>query len=88
MGKGLRSQTGTCFGTLAKGSRYLEIAEGYITRIALDENDLIIGYEFVHLGKMMEAVKKGVDANEALEKAKGTYGRFSEAAKYVDPRQE
>ncbi len=88
LGKGLRSQTGTCFGTLAKGSRYLEIAEGYITRIALDENDLIIGYEFVHLGKMMEAVKKGVDANEALEKAKGTYGRFSEAAKYVDPRQE
>ena len=88
LGKGLRSQTGTCFGTLAKGSRYLEIAEGYITRIALDENDLIIGYEFVHLGKMMEAVKKGIDANEALEKAKGTYGRFSEAVKYVDPRQE
>lgn len=88
LGKGLRSQTGTSFGTLAKGSRYLEIAEGYITRIALDENDLIIGYEFVHLGKMMESVKKGMDANEAMEKAKGTYGRFAEAAKYVDPREE
>ena len=37
---------------------------------------------------MMEAVKKGVDANEALAKATGTYGRFAEAAKVIDPRQE
>ncbi len=88
LGKGLRSQVGTMFGTLAKGPRYLEMAEGYCTRIALDENDEIIGYEFVHLGKMMEMVKKGVDAAEALEKAKGSYGRFADAAKYIDPRQE
>lgn len=88
LGKGLRSQVGTSFGTLAKGPRYLEIAEGYITRLALDKDDLIIGYEFVNLGKVMESVKKGVDANEAIEKAKGTYGRFAEAARYVDPRQE
>ncbi len=88
LGKGLRSQVGTSFGTLAKGPRYLEIAEGYITKLALDKDDLIIGYEFVNLGKVMESVKKGVDANEAIEKAKGTYGRFAEAARYVDPRQE
>ena len=36
----------------------------------------------------MESIKKGVDANEALEKAKGTYGRFADAAKYIDPRKE
>ena len=88
LGKGLRSQVGTMFGTLAKGPRYLEMAEGYCTRIALDENDEIIGYEFVHLGKMMEMIKKGVEAAEALEKAKGSYGRFADAAKYIDPRQE
>ena len=88
LGKGLRSQVGTMFGTLAKGPRYLEMAEGYCTRIALDENDEIIGYEFVHLGKMMEMIKKGVEAGEALEKAKGSYGRFADAAKYIDPRQE
>ena len=64
------------------------MAEGYCTRIALDENDEIIGYEFVHLGKMMEMIKKGVEAAEALEKAKGSYGRFADAAKYIDPRQE
>jgi NifU-like protein involved in Fe-S cluster formation len=88
LGKGLRGQVGTTFGTKKKGARYLEIAEGYITKMALDEEDQIIGYEFIHLGKMMDAVKKGTDANEALQKAKGTYGRFSEGVKYIDPRQE
>jgi NifU-like protein involved in Fe-S cluster formation len=88
LGKGLRSQIGTMYSTTAKGPRYLEMAEGYITRIALDENSEIIGYEFVHMGKMMEMVKKGADANEALKKATGKYGRFDEAQKYVDPRHE
>ena len=88
LGKGLRSQVGTMFGTLEKGPRYLEMTEGYCTRVALDANDEIIGYEFVSLGKFMDFVKKGIDANEALEKAKGTYGRFAEAAKYIDPRKE
>ena len=81
LGKGLRTQTGTMFGTKAKGTRYLEMAEGYCTRMALDADDQVIGYEFVHLGKVMEMVKNGVDANEAIEKAKGTYGRFKDAVK-------
>ena len=88
LGKGLRSQVGTMFATLAKGPRYLELAEGYVTRLAVDKDGAIIGYEFVNLGKMMESVTKGVDANEALAKAKGTYGRFAEAAKYINPRHE
>jgi NifU-like protein involved in Fe-S cluster formation len=88
LGKGLRSQVGTMFGTLAKGARYLEMAEGYCTRMALDKNDEVIGYEFIHLGKFMDMIKKGTDANEALKKAKGSYGRFNEAAKYIDPRHE
>ena len=88
LGKGLRSQIGTMFGTVAKGPRYLEMAEGYCTRMALDENDEVIGYEFVHLGKFMDFVKKGIDPKEALEKAKGHYGQWDSAAKYIDPRQE
>ena len=78
-------------GTLAKGPRYLEMAEGYIKTIALDKNDEICGYEFVHLGKFMDEIKKGTDANEALKKVTGTYGRFTEeqgAVKYIDPRHE
>jgi hypothetical protein len=76
------------YGTLAKGPRYLELAEGYVTRLALDAEDRIIGYEFIHLGKMMEMVKKGIAAQDAMDKAKGSYGRFTEAARYVDPRNE
>lgn len=88
LGKGLRSQVGTMYGTLAKGPRYMEMAEGYVTHVALDENNEIIGYEFVNLGKMMDSVKAGTDANVALKKATGSYGRFAEAVKVVDPRQE
>ncbi len=88
LGKGLRSQIGTMFATKAKGPRYLEMAEGYIKRLGVDADGAIIGYEFVNLGKMMDAIKKGTDANEALKGATGTYGRFAEAAKYVDPRHE
>jgi NifU-like protein involved in Fe-S cluster formation len=88
LGKGLRSQIGTMYGTLSKGPRYLEMAEGYVTRMALDEDGEVIGYEFVHLGKMMDMIKKGTDANEAVKKATGQYGRFDGAAKYIDPRVE
>ena len=88
LGKGLRSQVGTMFATRSKGPRYLEMAEGYVTRLALNSDDLITGYEFVNLGKMMEFIKKGDDANQALEKAKGNYGQFDQAVKYIDPRQE
>lgn len=88
LGKGLRSQIGTMFSSNIKGPRYLETAEGYIRRLALDEDDEIIGYEFVHIGKMMDMIKKGMDANEALTKATGSYGRFSNGVKYIDPRQD
>ncbi|MCX0376883.1 iron-sulfur cluster assembly scaffold protein [Clostridium perfringens] len=88
LGKGLRSQVGTMYGTLAKGPRYLEMAEGYVTKVALDADDQIIGYRFVHLGRMMEMVAKGISANEAMEKATGQYGRFDEAVRTIDPRHE
>ena len=88
LGKGLRSQVGTMYGTLKKGPRYLEMAEGYVTGIALDEEDQIIGYQFVNLGKMTDFIKKGDDPTTAYEKAKGQYGRVDDAVKIIDPRQE
>ena len=88
LGKGLRSQIGTTYATLKKGPRYLELAEGYITKVAVDKAGEIIGYKFVHLGKMMEMIAKGTDANEALEKASGQYGRVDDADKLIDPRHE
>ena len=88
LGKGLRSVTGTMYGTSAKGVRYLEMAEGYVTELALDADGEVIGYKFVNLGVMMDHIAKGTDANEALAKASGSYGRFAEAARTINPRKE
>ena len=88
LGKGLRSQVGTLYGTLKKGPRYLELAEGYVTKLALDEEGRIIGYEVVQLGKVMEAVRAGKDANEAIKANTSTKGRFADAVKTIDPREE
>ena len=88
LGKGHRSQVGTMYATLKKGPRYLEMAEGYVLKIGLDADNEIIGYQFVNLGKMVDAIKKGVDPKEAYESNIKTYGRFDEAVKKIDPRQE
>jgi len=88
LGKGFRSVTGTMYGTSHKGPRYMEMAEGYVRELALDADDEIIGYSFVNLGVMMAQIKKGVEPAEALAKASGTYGRFAEAVKKIDPRHE
>ena len=86
LGKGLRSQVGTMYSTGAKGVRYLEMAEGYVTHIGLDKDNQVIGYEFVNLGKMMEAIKDGMSANDALVKFTNSYGRYKEAVTKIDPR--
>ena len=88
LGKGHRSQVGTIYSTKVKGPRYLELAEGYIVEVGLDKDDQIIGYKYVNLGKMMENIKAGIEPMEAIEKASGTYGRFAEAVKKIDPRKE
>ena len=88
LGKGLRSQVGTMFATNKKGVRYLEMAEGYVLSIGLDANGEVIGYKFVHLGKMMEAIRNGVAPAEAYEKNIKSYGRYDEAVKYIDPRKD
>ena len=88
LGKGLRSQVGTMFATREKGPRYLEMTEGYCSQVALNKDNEIIGYEFISFGKMMDFIKAGMDANEAIEKAKGHYGQWDNAAKYIDPRKD
>ena len=91
LGKGLRSQVGTVFSTSLKGVRYLALAEGYIPKVAVDEDNQACGYQFVRIGKMLEDIRHGVDPKTAYEKNIGTYGRFSKedgAVKYIDPREE
>ena len=79
---------GTMYGTLEKGPRYLEMTEGYVTQVALDEENQIIGYKYVNFGKMMDFIKNGDDPATALQKASGQYGRIADAVRLVDPRKE
>ena len=88
LGKGARSMVGTTYGTLDKGPRYLELTDGYITDLALDENDEIIGYKYINFGKMMDFIKAGDEPKTAIEKASGQYGRVADAVKFIDPRKQ
>ena len=76
------------YSTGKKGVRYLEMAEGYVLKLALDEDNEVIGYQFVKLGKMLEDIRHGMEPGEAFKKNIGQYGRFDGAAKYIDPREE
>ncbi|MEZ8738398.1 iron-sulfur cluster assembly scaffold protein [Photobacterium swingsii] len=86
LGKTQRSQVGTSYATSAKGVRYMELAEGYVTKLALDDNNEVIGYQYLNLGKMMASVEKGVPAEEAMADATGVYGRFNDAVTTINPR--
>ncbi len=86
LGKNQRSQVGTSYATSAKGVRYMELAEGYVTKLALDDNNEVIGYQYLNLGKMMASVEKGVPAEEAMADATGVYGRFNDAVTTINPR--
>lgn len=88
LGKVKRSQVGTIYSTSLKGTRYLEVAEGYILEMGLDKDNNIIGYKYCNMGKMMANIKKGMDPKEAVEDAIGIYGRYNDAVKYIDPREE
>jgi len=88
LGKHLNSQVGTSYATKQKGVRYLQMTEGYVTKLALDSNKEVIGYEYVNTGGMMDAIMNGADPAESLKKHTKTFGRFSDAAKTINPRRQ
>lgn len=87
LGKTLSSNVATVYSSDDTGTRYLNLAEGYITKQALDENGEIIGYEYVAIGSLMKSLREGVDAKEALLKATKTYGRYNDGVSFIDPRE-
>ena len=88
LGKNRSSLVGTHYSTKQKGTRYLQTAEGYTNILALDENDEIIGYEYINLNNMMRLIKGGKDVKDAYNESIKTYGRFDEGVKFIDPRKE
>ncbi|MEG1751713.1 MAG: hypothetical protein RR140_01410 [Clostridia bacterium] len=87
LGKGHCSQIGTIYGS-KHGPKYLTLAEGYITKQALDSNGEIIGYEYVNMPELLKLVESGENSCVALQKSTKKYGRFDEAKSYVNPREE
>ena len=91
LGKNLRSQVGTMFATRKTGPRYLEMTEGYVETCAVDKDNQIIGYNCINFGKLMDALKAGKPAQEAIEGARTHYGRVTAdqgMVKLIDPRKE
>lgn len=88
LGHNLRSIVGTIYSSTQTGPRYFEIAEGYVLELGLDEENQIIGYKFVNLGKMMTLIREGKEPNAAFAASTGTYGRFADAVRTIDPRKE
>ncbi len=88
LGSTHHSRVGTVYSNDKTGVRYYNTTEGYITRLALDENSEIIGYEYVNLPRLLKNIRAGLDAKEALIKAAGTYGRFDEGKKFIDTMEE
>ena len=84
--------TGTIFSTKAKGVRYLELTEGYILQTALDKDNQVIGYKFVHLGKMMDAIRPRHRSQDRLREEhrylRPLQRRARGAVKWIDPREE
>lgn len=82
------SQVASCYGSREKGPRYLHVNEGYVTRMALDENDEVIGYELLNVGRMLALMKEGIPAGEAQARSMSHVGRFSEGRDFIDPRKD
>ena len=88
LGKNKMSQVGSVYSNEVTGTRYLNLTEGYITKQGMDEKGEIIGYEYLSVGSLMSNLQSGIDFNQALKKSIKTYGRFNEAVKIINPREQ
>ncbi len=88
LGKNLTSSVSTVYSNSKIGPRYLQLTEGYITKLALDSNKEIIGYEYLNVGNFMLMLEDGSTFEEAKNKSTKRYGRFDEGVSYINPRKE
>ncbi len=88
LGKNKVSAVGTQYSSTKTGVRYFHTSDGYVSKLALDKNSEIIGYEYINTGKMLSLISDGMDANLALKESTSCYGRFNEGVKFIDPRRD
>lgn len=89
LGRQRTSSFSTVYGS-EKGPRYLNLAEGYITKLALDDSGEIIGYEYVDSNALIHFLKNNdlTEKENILKKYTKVYGRFNEGKTFIDPRTE
>lgn len=85
LNKGQTSYVGTVISSKNNKIKILETADGYILDIALDENQHVIGYKYLNVGKMMQDFQMGmtIDFNNYIK----TYARYSEGVNFINPRE-
>lgn len=89
LGKTLESNVATVYSQEGTGTRYFNLAEGYITKQALDQHGEIIGYEYINIGTLLKYLKDGkISTKDAIAKSTKRYGRFDEATTIIDPRRD
>ncbi len=88
LGKNMSSAVATVYSNEKIGPRYLNLTEGYITKLALDSNNEIIGYEYVNLANLMQLLEDGISYVVAKQKSTKQYGRYNEGIKFINPRKE
>lgn len=86
LGKNKASIIGTVYCNKKTGVRYLDLAEGMIKTLALDESGEIIGYEYIVTPKLVKMLLDGASKEEAMQACTKTYGRYADGVKFVDPR--
>ena len=86
LGKHKSSIVGTVYCNKKEGVKYLDLAEGMIKTLALDENGEIIGYEYIVTPLLVKKLLNGETKEQAMKESTKTYGRFNDGVKFVNPR--
>lgn len=87
LGKDRASKVATIYSNEKTGVKYLNTAEGYISKLALDENKEIIGFEYINTSRLIKLLQNGTNGNDALKQSTNHYGRYDDAISYIDPRE-
>lgn len=86
LAEGKISHVGTVWSVAGNAPVALETTEGYITKLALDENGEVIGYQFISIGRLLDDLRDGAFNN--IEDYIGVYGRYNEGVVFKNVREE